>query len=179
MESMLVLTLLFAVAIAIATFVENDFGTSSARALIYNAIWFEILLFLIGINLIGNIVRYRLWRKEKLLTFVFHCAFIIILIGAGVTRYWGYEGKMHIREGESADTFITSTAFLQMALSDQNETVRSEKPLLLSVLHSRPFSQQLTIESHDVTIKYKKYIADAAQKVVEDEFGEPVLVVRV
>jgi hypothetical protein len=38
--------LLFAIAIGVGTFIENDFGTSSAQALIYRSLWFEILLFL-------------------------------------------------------------------------------------------------------------------------------------
>ena len=36
----LVLLLAFAVSMAYATFVENDFGTPAARALIYDAWWF-------------------------------------------------------------------------------------------------------------------------------------------
>ena len=34
-------TLLFFVAIGYATFIENDFGTQTAKALVYNATWFE------------------------------------------------------------------------------------------------------------------------------------------
>ena len=32
--------LVFAIAIGVATFIENDFGTSSAQALIFRATWF-------------------------------------------------------------------------------------------------------------------------------------------
>ncbi|MEN8139410.1 MAG: hypothetical protein ABFR62_13370, partial [Bacteroidota bacterium] len=56
---------LFAVAMAVATFVENDYGTQSAKALVYNAWWFEVLMYLLTINFIGNIFKYRLYRKEK------------------------------------------------------------------------------------------------------------------
>jgi len=37
-----------AVSIAVATFIENDFGSETARSHIYHATWFE-LLFLLGI----------------------------------------------------------------------------------------------------------------------------------
>ena len=42
-------TILFAAAIGIATFVENDFGTSAAQKIIFKSWWFELLLVLFGI----------------------------------------------------------------------------------------------------------------------------------
>jgi hypothetical protein len=36
--------LLFAIAIGVATFIENDFGTSAAQELIFKSHWFELLL---------------------------------------------------------------------------------------------------------------------------------------
>ena len=94
--------LIFAFSIGAATFIENDYGTESAKALVYNAKWFEFLLFLLAVNLIFNIIRYRMWHPGKRLVFLFHLSFIVILIGAAVTRYIGYEGMMHIREGSSS-----------------------------------------------------------------------------
>ena len=43
---------LLAAGAAVGTFIENDYGTQSAKALVYNARWFEILLLILGINLI-------------------------------------------------------------------------------------------------------------------------------
>ena len=44
MRIMAFLVLLFFIAIGYATFIENDFGTQTAKALVYNATWFEILI---------------------------------------------------------------------------------------------------------------------------------------
>ncbi|HCC71552.1 MAG TPA: cytochrome C biogenesis protein CcsB, partial [Bacteroidales bacterium] len=41
-----VLFVVFIVAMAVATFIENDFGADSARQLIYNARWFELIFLL-------------------------------------------------------------------------------------------------------------------------------------
>ena len=65
MRIMAFLVLLFFVAIGYATFIENDFGTQTAKALVYNATWFEILIIILSVNMIGNINRYKLWKKEK------------------------------------------------------------------------------------------------------------------
>ena len=98
-RTMAVLLLLFAFAMAYATFLENDYGTPTVKALIYEAKWFEAIMLLLIINFIGNMFRYRLFRREKWPTLVFHLAFILIFIGGAITRYISYEGIMHIREG--------------------------------------------------------------------------------
>ena len=98
--------LLFAIAIGVATFVENDFGTSSAQDLIFRTWWFELLLVLFGLSILVNICRFRMIQQRKWAALTFHAAIIIILLGAGVTRYFGYEGIMHIREGSSSNDFL-------------------------------------------------------------------------
>ena len=40
MKFMAFLLLVFAFAIGYATFIENDFGRSTSKALIYNTLWF-------------------------------------------------------------------------------------------------------------------------------------------
>ena len=83
------------------TFIESWYGINTARIWIYNAFWFELIFFLLGINFIGNIFRYKLLRREKWAVLFMHLSFILILLGAFVTRYFGYEGVMPIREGKT------------------------------------------------------------------------------
>jgi hypothetical protein len=64
-RTMAVLLLVYAFAMAYATFLENDYGTPTAKALIYEAKWFELIMVLLILNFIGNIGRYRLWKKEN------------------------------------------------------------------------------------------------------------------
>ena len=52
--------LLFAIAIGVATFIENDFGTSAAQKVIFRAKWFELLLILFCAALCYNV-----WKKNK------------------------------------------------------------------------------------------------------------------
>jgi len=102
MQLTVILLLMFAVSAGMATFIENDFGTSAARIAVYSATWFEILLVLLAVNLGGSMIVNRLWRRKKYFIFFFHLSFIVILIGAGITRYFGVEGMIHIREGETS-----------------------------------------------------------------------------
>ena len=64
MQFMTFLLLLFAAVIGYATFIENDFGRSAAKALIFNKWWFELILLLLTVNLIANLFRFKLFRKE-------------------------------------------------------------------------------------------------------------------
>ena len=118
MRLMAILMLLFFAAIGYATFIENDFGTQTAKALIYNATWFEVIIVLLSVNMIANINRYKLWRKEKWPVLIFHISFIIIVIGASVTRYVSYEGMMSIREGEQSNLIVSDRTFLQLNVHD-------------------------------------------------------------
>lgn len=93
----------FAISMAIATFFENQYGTPMARQFFYNSIWFEAILVVGAINLISSIFVRKLYLFEKMSVFLFHIAFIIIILGAGATRYLGFEGVMQIREGESSN----------------------------------------------------------------------------
>ena len=90
MQFMTSLILLFAFAIGYATFIENDFGRSTAKSLIFSAWWFEVVLALLVFNLVNNLIKFKLFRLEKIAALVFHLAFIIILVGAGINRYVSY-----------------------------------------------------------------------------------------
>ena len=76
---MAVLFILFAAAMGVATFIENDFGTQTSKALVYNTWWFELIMVFFVINFFGNIFRYRLYKKEKWAVLMFHLAFLLIL----------------------------------------------------------------------------------------------------
>ena len=91
--------LVFAIAMATGTFLDAGQDTSPTpftRNLIYNAWWFEAIMVFFVINFIGNIFKYKLYKKQKWVTLTFHLAFILILLGAFVTRYFGFEGMIVI-----------------------------------------------------------------------------------
>lgn len=90
--------IIFLFAIAVATFLESIYDIQTAKLIIYNAIWFELLLVYLGISLTVNIFRYKMWKREKIAMLMFHLSFIIILIGAGITRYISFEGIMKLPE---------------------------------------------------------------------------------
>ncbi|NPA57994.1 MAG: cytochrome c biogenesis protein CcsA [Aquificae bacterium] len=176
-EFMLFLTLVFGLSIGFATFVENDFGSETAWALVYGARWFEVLWILLGINLVGNIIKYRMWQLKKLPAFLFHLSFLVIFLGAALTRYAGYEGVMHIREGQQSSSILSSDAFLQVYAEKDGKEYTLEKKLILSSIAKEinRFEERLDIDGKELVIRYKDYYPKAVKEVVPAENGKPLV----
>lgn len=181
MRLMAMLVLLFFVSVGYATFIENDFGTQTAKALVYNASWFEAIIILLSVNMLVNINRYQLWKKEKLPVLIFHLAFIMIALGAGVTRYISFEGMMHIRKGEQSNQIASDQTFLQMKVHDTELQYVYDRSLLLhsydgpfSFLKSNDFSYDVRFRKHDVTIDFVDYIQNAKDTLLIGK-GKPTI----
>ncbi len=161
-----ILMISFAVSIAAATFIENDFGTQSAKAVVYNARWFELILLLLAINLTGSIFTRKLYRKEKLPVFLFHFSFLLIFIGAAITRYISFEGNMHIRENESSNRIISDQTFITLTARSGDEEINYSKAVLLSPVTKARFHKKLQIDGKEVSVKLIKYIPKATTQLV-------------
>ncbi|MGE5357136.1 MAG: cytochrome c biogenesis protein CcsA [Deltaproteobacteria bacterium] len=165
----------FAIAIAVGTFIENDFGTSSAQALVYRAKWFEVLMLLFSGTIIANIVRYRLVQNRKWAALIFHVSIIIILIGAGVTRYIGYEGMMGIREGNSSNTIISSESYLNFQADFNGKSYSFDELVNFSSLGNNKFDEEYQIGPHIFRVKLDKFVPNPTEQLVQAEDGKPVV----
>ncbi len=175
MKMMAFLMLIFAVASGYATFIENDYGTETAKAVVYNARWFEVLLMLLTLNLIFNIIHYKMFQKKKALIFMFHVSFVIILIGAAVTRYVGYEGSMHIREGHTSDTMISTENFIKAVFDDGGKLSQYKVPVYLSKMSKNSVNIDVDVNGKPVKIELMEYIPDAVYSIKEDPNGSAII----
>ncbi|WP_299439313.1 cytochrome c biogenesis protein CcsA [uncultured Aquimarina sp.] len=170
------LLFVFATSMAVATFVENDFGTATAWKVIYDAWWFEMVMIGLGISFFLNTFKYKLWRKEKWPILMFHLAFIIILLGAGITRYSSYGGIMRIREGASSNIIISDANYLTAKISDGTNTRMVRKKIEFSPISNNDFTINTNINGTPVKISYNNFIADAIPQVKENSpNGKPMI----
>ena len=170
------LLFVFGTAMAIATFIENDFGTGTAWKVIYDAWWFEMVMLGLGICFIFNIFKYNLWTLKKWPILLFHLSFIIILIGASITRYSSYGGIMRIREGASSNVIISSNKYIHIHLTDGETTKSISKQINFSPISDNYFSIDDEINNIPVTVSYNNFIADAVPEIVEDKTnGKPII----
>jgi len=172
------LFVIFGTSIAVATFIENDYGTESARAMVYNAKWFELVLLLGMINMLVNIFRAKLYQIEKLPSFLFHLSFVIIILGAAITRYSGFEGVMSIREGESSNTIVSDKTYIQVNVKEGENTYSKSGEVLFSPLRKSRFHTSVSTSGAPLKVRLKEFIPDATESLQPanpDETGIPMI----
>lgn len=175
MKTMAVLMLIFAFSIGYATIIENDYGTMTAKAEIYNARWFEVLMVLLLINLVLNIMKYKMFSMKKIGIFLFHASFVIILLGAAITRYIGFEGTMHIREGMTSSNLVSSDNYFSVDASFKDAKDTSSQKIFLSKKGDNDLNAHLKVGDKSVKVSLVEYIPDVMEEVVEDPNGKAML----
>jgi cytochrome c-type biogenesis protein CcsB len=169
----LIMGLAAAAAIGAATFVEAKQGTDAARALVYNALWFEILLALIGVNLAANLFRFRMWRRGKEMVFLFHAAFLLILIGAAVTRHFGREGMLHIREGAQSDILLSEKTYFSGFVKSGDRRIAFERRISAPAASKNRFDREWNLNGRSVRIRLAEVVQGAEKKLVPAASGRP------
>ena len=171
--------LLFAFSIGLATFIENDFGTSAAQKVIFKTHWFEMILVLFGISLIVNIFKFRMVQAKKWGTLTFHAAMVIIILGAGVTRYFGREGMMGIREGSASNSFLSAETYLNFQVQHGEKRYSFDEPVLFASLGDNHFKKSYLIGNEVLEIEVNDFIPNPKQVMEDDPNGTPIIKVVV
>ena len=171
-----ILFIVFCVAMAVGTFVESIHNTATARIWVYNAWWFEAIMGLFVLNFIGNIKKYRLLRWEKWPVLLLHGAWILIILGAFVTRYFGFEGVMPIREGETTNTFLSEKTYVTVLIDGEMDGNLKRKKLqddfLFAEATNNSFRWKSTFDTQNFSVEYVDFMSNAAEDLVEDSDGE-------
>ena len=171
------LLVIYALAMAVATFVENDYGTPVAKELLYNSWWFEVIMVLLVANFLANIGRYKLYRKEKWPLLVFHLAFFFIFAGGAITRYISFEGTMHIREGRSENGIISEATYLKIQIAAdtvvQNYPDRKVTFLPKNIpgffsLFRPAFNAKYDFQGEKITLKLIDFVPKAQDSIIAD-----------
>tara|TARA_S200000501_G_scaffold365847_1_gene399834 strand:+ start:543 stop:3590 length:3048 start_codon:yes stop_codon:yes gene_type:complete len=163
----------------IGTFIESYYNTTTAKILIYNAWWFELMMVFFVINFLFNIKRYNLITFSKWPILLLHISWILIIVGAGVTRYIGYEGVMPIRENSSSDKFLSEETHLTALIDGEinGEPIRRglEDEFLFSEVTNNYFIWKYDFEGQSFSIEYEDFFENAKEDVIEKEIGEEFL----
>lgn len=174
-KSTLILLCIFFLVIASATFIENRYDTFTAKVLIYNSKWFEAILVLLALNFIENIKKHKLFRKEKAASFLLHLSFILMILGAGITRYFGFEADMHIREGESSNIIYSSEPYIQINEMNKPYSFCSDKPIYFPQIGKKPDKLKFSFENTSVEVHFINYIKNAEQILLPEIGNKEVL----
>jgi len=169
----------FGAAMAVGTFVESSYNTQTARLLVYNSLWFEIIIGLLALNFLGNIRKYKLYRKTKWTVLILHLAFIFIIVGAYISRYYGYEGIMPIAEGQQTNKMYSDKVYLTVSVEKrENIEIKKrtlEKPLTLSPMVDNSFTMKTNFQDEEIELVFEDYIMNAEQQFIYDSTGSKFL----
>jgi cytochrome c-type biogenesis protein CcsB len=171
------LFIVFAIAMAVATFIENDFGSGASYSMVYNTHWFELILLLLAANLTGQLIIFKLFRKSRLPVALFHLSFVIMIIGAGITRYMGWDGKIHIREGETASMCYSDEKYIGYSIVNDKGEIISEysRKYTLTSVSADNFRRKIEAGNKKYELVLARILPNAAETVSDSPDGVPVV----
>ncbi|AZQ44387.1 cytochrome c biogenesis protein CcsA [Nonlabens ponticola] len=174
-RTMSILLLVFAISMAVGTFIENSYDTPTSKLWVYNEWWFSLLMLWLMINFIYNIKRYNLWQWKKWATLTLHLSWILIIIGAGITRYVSFEGMMLIREGAVEDTFLSTETYFDVVIQgtdpDGNPMQREVMEEMLISQYDYKRKETFDFYDKDIVITVDSLIYDAVEGLKPVENG--------
>ncbi|MBI34055.1 MAG: hypothetical protein CMP67_01660 [Flavobacteriales bacterium] len=174
-----ILLFAFAYMVGAATFLEDQYDTTTAQIVIFRSKWLELILGLLVINFLGNIQKYKMISQKKWPSLMFHLAFVLIIVGAGVTRYFGYEGMMLIREGTTSNIMHSAEPYLTVEVSkppltkeEKRHTIEYSKAMLMAATTDNEFDfPSFDFQNQKVEVSYVDYIKNADYKLYENIRG--------
>lgn len=113
-----------AFASARGTFIESAVGRDGAYDVIYDAWWFEAVLTLLCISLVLMFFKRWPYRPRQYGFMLVHISIVVILVSAGITRWFGYEGIMSIREGSSSDFLYSNHKHVTVTSDGQSADIK-------------------------------------------------------
>ena len=99
----LILVIFLVIAIAVATVLENRYGTHYALQHVYGAWWFVCLWAMLAIAGCWLMYKRKMWKQPSVM--LLHLSFLVILLGALATYLTSHKGMVHLREGETCRTY--------------------------------------------------------------------------
>ncbi len=172
-----ILFVIFAASMAAATFIENDYGSSAAYNFVYDTRWFELILFLLSVNLIGQMIIFKLYRKSKLTVFLFHLSFVLMITGAAITRYTGWEGSIHIREGEEQNKCFSGNKFLGYVLKDKSGNIldHNSQKYFMGSSSADNYKKKIRSDGREYELVLARIFPNAKEIISRSPDGTPVI----
>jgi len=95
------------VVMAAGTIVESRHDALVARSIVYGALWFDLFLALVVVNLTMAVVNRIPIQRQQWSFVLTHFSIVLLLAGAWVSRTFGYEGRLFAAEGGSTSELVT------------------------------------------------------------------------
>ena len=96
-----------------------------------------------------------------------------------MTRYFGYEGMMNIREGQASNSFLSTETFLNFRVSSGGKSYTFEEPVYFSTLGNHTFEGSYQIGTNVFQVNVTDFIPNPKEQLTEQPNGQSVMKVVV
>lgn len=166
------LLIVFVILLSVATFYEAEHGTPAAQQAIYKTVWFDFLLFLLGVNVLCSALARFPWRKRQTGFVITHIGIIIILVGSLVTRKFGVEGQLMLMEGESSSAMQLGQTALVVSAPQLGIRETINPTAFMNTRIPEGKSLRYELEDSGVTVFVKRYFHNPRPLEVVTPDGE-------
>ena len=131
--------LLLAAALAAGTIVESLYDIQTGRYWVYQTVWFNALLGLLGINILSVALSRLPWKRKHIPFLIAHLGILILLYGSLVTQKFGLDGSLVVEENERSALVELPGPVLYLTFED-GRTEKMKVPWVAPNATFRPFS---------------------------------------
>ncbi len=163
----IILLMILASVLIVATFYESFKGTPAVQFLIYKSIWFGLLLFAIATNVLCAALKKYPWKIHQVGFLVTHIGIILICVGSFVTFQWGIDGQLMLQPEETKNSIELSNKIVSLMSHDDGGV--TEYPINVG-----PFQYEKNLVDH-VPNGLKRFVvdqylpfADKVESAIED-----------
>lgn len=97
---------LLMIILAAGTIIESLYGADAAKILVYDTLWFSVVLLILGVNVLAAALDRLPWQKKHTGFVITHTGILVILAGSFITRAFMIDGQMPVAEGQT-ESYIT------------------------------------------------------------------------
>lgn len=170
-----VILVVLAVVLAMATVFESRWGPDAAQRFIYHALWFNLLMVLLAVNVAAAALVRLPWRFKQTGFLVTHLAILLILGGCLTTSRWGVTGTMTLSEGQQEQSFVQDGLAVQATYpGSDNSTATLQIPLSDPLRAGTAIDLPVAGESQTLRVLHVLPNAEQQMELVVGQEGDPV-----
>lgn len=110
-------------------------------------------------------IRLKLYNLKRLPVFLFHMAFLVVIAGAAFTRFVGTEGIMHIREGETTASYISSNTYFYVKAENGSGSIEKYQKIFISPASKKQVNVSFRLGKDRIRIKSTEYVSGESMKM--------------
>lgn len=165
-----VVLVLLAAVMGVGTFIESLHGAQVARQFVYDAAWFDLLIGLLGLNVLFAALRRWPWKRRHLGFLTVHAGILIILVGSSISRKFGIEGQLSLLEGETGSAMRQTSDMLHVQFPALNQEYHVPADWRRGLLGGPPW--RFSLSGADTELVVTERLAHAQSETVFHNDGD-------